>query len=739
MNNSWSMSFKSISQFLVLIIFSMLAYSLESPLSVQSAEYEGFSATRAMEHLETIADEIHPIGSPDNELKRDYIMKEFEQLGYEVNLFAGVSSDDWGGHFRLAKSENIIAFKKGSQSGKQVVVMGHYDSVFDSPGAADDGHAVAAMLDIADQVKDQPFMNDILFLITDGEEMGLFGAQAYADGFNMDSIGVLLNFEARGNSGPSYAFEWSENNYWLVDAFKHAVTKPIANSLSYEIYNRMPNGSDFTMFKEKDVAGINHAFIDGFSYYHSPADTPENINQESFQHTGDYMYNLVQYFGDYEFDEIDKTGNATFFNMYPLLIAYPSSWDIILLLITTILVVLNLLKRFKTIEKPLPKLLRGLAILISFMILLIGSEYLLLTIIEAIYPHYFKFYSGQFYNHKWYLVAMLGIGVFLYPIIPGWFKIRKMDHMMLSVYIIFLAATIGFYMTIPTATYLMMIPLLMLAITDGVYLNVSSHWISKNKGFLFLITAIIALGLWTPAVHSIFLAFSLEGLIAPAILLGIFIPFIACCSVDLWESKWTSWIGICITIIALIGGHVTSTPDEKRPVQSHLNYYANLIDSTAYWFTNDEVNEGNAGELNEADTISLFIPYKTKAIGSKAELISNAPPVRVLQDSLASNSKLKSFKLPMTATMAQINIDNDKNILSFLVEGEEAVSDYGIGFISLYGFRGDTLDVKITVKEDIPLDLGITMVDIGLPRKDILPVEYMRTGGRTISYIRKSF
>jgi hypothetical protein len=493
------------------------------------------------------------------------------------------------------------------------------------------------------------------------------------------------------------------------------------------------------MFKEKEVAGINHAFIDGFSYYHSPADTPENLNQESFQHSGDYMYNLVQYFGDFEFDQIESTGNATFFNMYPLLIVYPASWDVILLLITSILVVLNLLKRIKTAEKPLPVLLRGLATMISFLILIIGAEYLLLTIIETIYPQYFKFYSGQFYNHKWYLVSMVGIGVFLYPLIPGWFKIKKMDHMLLSVYVIFLAATIGFYMTIPTATYLIMIPLLFLAITDGVFLNVKNQWISKNKGYLFLIPAIVALGLWSPSVHSIFLAFSLEGLIAPAILLGVFIPFIACCSADLWESKWTSWIGIGLTIITLIGGHLTSTPDEKRPVQSHLNYYVDLIDSTAYWYTNDEVNEGNAGELNEADTLSLFVPYKTNVIASRAELFSNTPPIEILRDSLSPNSNVKAFSLPITATMAQIDIDNDDNILSFLIEGEEAVSDYGIRFISLYGYRGDTLDFKITVKEDIPLDIGIAMADIGIPRKDILPVEYMRTGGRTISYRRESF
>jgi hypothetical protein len=731
------MSIKAIIQLSFLLFFALLAYQLESPLPVEPDEHEGFSAARAMSHLEKIADEIHPIGSPANKRKRDYIIEEFEKLGYDVSLFTGVSSDDWGGHFRLAKSENIIAFKRGTQSGKQVVVSGHYDSVLDSPGAADDAHAIAAMLDIADQVKDQPFLNDILFLITDGEEMGLFGAQAYVEAFDMDSIGVLLNYEARGNSGPSYAFEWSENNYWLVDAFKHAVTKPIANSLSYEIYNRMPNGSDFSMFKEKSVPGINHAFIDGFTYYHSPADTPENINQESFQHTGDYMYNLVQYFGDYEFEYVESEGDATFFNMYSSLILYPSAWDIILLILTCLLVVFNLIKRMKMVDKAPFILLRGLAVLISFLILMVAAQHLLITIIENTYPHYFKFYSGQFYNHKWYLVALVGIGVFLYPFIPGWFKIKSKDDVLLSIYVIFLALTISFYMAAPTGTYLIMIPLLILAIVDGVVLYVKKDKVSRHSGLFLLLPVIIALGLWVPTVHSVFLAFSIEGMVAPAILLAIFIPFIAYCTPDFWRYKWTPLLGLGLVFFSLIGGHLKSSPSESRPVQSHLNYYVNQSDSTAYWYTDDEINEGNVGELENADTVSLFVPYQTRAFASMTEMIQNTPEVEMFE--ISDTSGVKSFKLPVTATMSQLNIEDGKNIKSFLINGEEAVSDYGLGFVTLFGFEGDTIDVEFKLKENRPFEIGIAMVEIGLPQRDLLPAEYIRTGGRCIYYDRFTF
>jgi Zn-dependent M28 family amino/carboxypeptidase len=54
--------------------------------------------------------------------------------------------------------------------------MGHYDSVLNSPGASDDVHAVANMLEVARLLKEEELENDVIFLITDGEELGLFTA-----------------------------------------------------------------------------------------------------------------------------------------------------------------------------------------------------------------------------------------------------------------------------------------------------------------------------------------------------------------------------------------------------------------------------------------------------------------------------------------------------------------------------------------------------------------------------------
>jgi Peptidase family M28 len=48
--------------------------------------------------------------------------------------------------------------------------------------------------------------------------MGFDGSQINVDEHPWaKEIGVVLNFDARGNSGPSIMFETSDGNSWLVD------------------------------------------------------------------------------------------------------------------------------------------------------------------------------------------------------------------------------------------------------------------------------------------------------------------------------------------------------------------------------------------------------------------------------------------------------------------------------------------------------------------------------------------
>jgi Zn-dependent M28 family amino/carboxypeptidase len=97
---------------------------------------------------------------------------------------------------------------------------------------------------------------DVIVLFTDGEERGLHGARLYfADSARARRVGVVLNFEARGGGGRAYMFETGPNNAALVEAFGRSVASPSASSLARFVYDRMPNGTDFTIPKRAGIAG----------------------------------------------------------------------------------------------------------------------------------------------------------------------------------------------------------------------------------------------------------------------------------------------------------------------------------------------------------------------------------------------------------------------------------------------------------------------------------------------------
>ncbi|MQL48562.1 M28 family peptidase [Photorhabdus khanii] len=161
------------------------------------------------------------------------------------------------------------------------VVIFNYDSVGTAPGAGDDGMAVASILQLMRDVAGRADLkNNIIFLLTDGEELGLFGAHYFIKMLNeteLQSINLVLNFEARGNDGIPLLFETSEKNFDLISKVSKAPEKVIAFSFTPLIYRMMQNDTDFTVFKNKELAGLNFAVVQGFEHYHRMSDSVENI------------------------------------------------------------------------------------------------------------------------------------------------------------------------------------------------------------------------------------------------------------------------------------------------------------------------------------------------------------------------------------------------------------------------------------------------------------------------------
>ena len=100
----------------------------------------------------------------------------------------------------------------------------------------------------------------------------------------------MVNLEARGGGGRAFMFETGRGNAETIGLFSRAARRAdggaSSSSLSIFVYENMPNGTDFTIPKDRGIGGVNFAFIGRPSQYHSPTATPANLDQGALQHIG---------------------------------------------------------------------------------------------------------------------------------------------------------------------------------------------------------------------------------------------------------------------------------------------------------------------------------------------------------------------------------------------------------------------------------------------------------------------
>ncbi|MCA1633775.1 MAG: M20/M25/M40 family metallo-hydrolase [Acidobacteria bacterium] len=336
----------ALAAFLFLAAVACLSVALVAPPRAvpEGAPPAEFSSGRALRHLREIARQPHPTGTAENERVRLYLLKELRALGLEpeVQMAEVVPRQRGGAGFPSAAGRvtNVMARLPGTANSRALMLAAHYDSVPTGPGATDDGAGVVTLLETLRALKtDAPLKNDLILLFTDGEELGLIGARAFAGQHPwMKDVGLALNFEGRGAGGPSLMFETSEGNRMLIRELASAAPHVVANSLMYAVYKRLPNDTDMTVFKEAGAAGLNFAYADRITSYHTQLDNMEELDERSLQHHGSYALSLARRFGHLDLRETKGGGDAVYFNLLgTLFVNYSEAWVVPLAFVTTTL------------------------------------------------------------------------------------------------------------------------------------------------------------------------------------------------------------------------------------------------------------------------------------------------------------------------------------------------------------------------------------------------------------------
>lgn len=261
-----------------------------------------FHEERARRHLEVVAAAPRVAGMEAHAAAREYIITTLEEMGIAVEVQSGVGLLTRGRTTMAGEVRNIVAYlpathppSMGGVASEDVLLMSHYDSVEQGPGAGDAGAGVAAALEIARALQEGPALSrGIRILLTDGEEDGLLGATSFLrEHPAAKSIAVVVNLEARGGSGPAMLFETSPGNRPLVRTLAQAarlggasLPKPNASSVYGDVYRNLPNDTDLTPFLDAGIPGINLAFFFDADVYHTRNDVPQRVAPSSLYHLG---------------------------------------------------------------------------------------------------------------------------------------------------------------------------------------------------------------------------------------------------------------------------------------------------------------------------------------------------------------------------------------------------------------------------------------------------------------------
>jgi hypothetical protein len=277
---------------LVLILAAMAAKSLlvsAPPLRTDNAASE-FDAVRAKARLARVLGDQspHPADSVSDDQVRTRLIAELRAMGlnpvvrdqFACNAFPKARA------VACARVRNVIA-TFGPDTGKALLLSAHYDSVPVGPGAADDGIGVGTLLEVGSILKERPLRRPVMLLFNEGEELGLIGARAFLADPLSSNVDSLLNFEARGVTGPATMFETSQPNGAAIDVFGKAVRRPLASSMSTDIARLIPNDTDVTTYKERGWLTLNFAIVGNETRYHSPGDNLAGLDPRSLQHMGD--------------------------------------------------------------------------------------------------------------------------------------------------------------------------------------------------------------------------------------------------------------------------------------------------------------------------------------------------------------------------------------------------------------------------------------------------------------------
>nr|BFF39610.1 hypothetical protein BACY1_14150 [Tenacibaculum mesophilum] len=707
--------------------YTILPSATSSKKEISATE---FSIDNALYHLKNISQKPHHTGSEEHKNVQNYLVQELQKLNLEPEIqYQTAINKKWRA---ATTTENIIAKIKGTENGKALLLLTHYDSnPHSSLGASDAGSGVVTILEgiRAYLAANKTPKNDIIILFSDAEELGLLGAQAFVENHPWaNDVGLVLNFEARGSGGSSYMLmETNGKNKTLLTEFLNANPNyPAANSLMYGVYKKLPNDTDLTVFREKgNVNGFNFAFIDDHFDYHTEQDSYERLNRETLLHQADYFTTSLNYFANADLTNLNSDTDYIYVNFpFTKLLTYPFSWVLPMLIIAFLLFIVLVVVGIYNKKMTVMGLLKGFIPYLVSLVLCIVISYGLWQLLLIIHPQYTDILHGFTYNGYQYIIAFVLLNLWILFKVYNKLKEAKAIDLLIAPITFGLVINVLIYMNLPGAGFFI-IPvfasLFILAIL--LFMNINK----ASRAALFAIISIPTIYMIAPMIQLFPVALGLKTLFISAILLvflfGLMLPVFY---QEKTKNGWQTLTGFLTLLFFAYATFDSGFSIEKKKPNS-LVFIQNSDTNTSYWashnktldgytkqYFNDESKQGGADLMAGKSKYNTSFNYYQKA-ENKNIRISN---IKIHQDTIINSQRNVSFTITPTRnidkyelyTKTQIELTNFTVNGTLYDKGKAFTSDKGTLLIYQMANTDKDLTISFTIDKNTQPDIVINEI-----------------------------
>jgi hypothetical protein len=715
----------------ILILLGFQHLKLPAPVAAD-APPSVFAAERAQRSVERIARSPHPSGTVENAKLRSDLLASLTALGLETEVQSGfsVAADQHA----VGMVHNIVARMPGRKPGKSLLLMAHYDSVPHSPGAADDGTALAAILETLRAVKSGPeLQNDLVCVFTDGEEIGLLGARLFMQRHRFaKQVGMAINFDFRGNSGPVWMFETGPANGAVIAGFASAVARPLGNSLLNDLYKVMPNDTDLTILKLAGVPALNFAAGERYTSYHTELDRADLLNQGTLQHTGDIMLALTRHFGNAELDNLSAPDSIYADVPFAGMVHYSPRALLPLLLLAAFLTVAALVAGRRTQALRLSRTMAAIPIFSLVAALVAGLCQLLWKLLKLVYPDYQLMLHGTTYNAQWYLLffAALSVGTFVVVqrLLVRSFLPAEWGMAAACVWLMGLATV---SMLLPGASFFLTWPLLSMLVAFNVLFGARLQAGSDVPRLLILVAgAAPGLLLIPPLVELVYVALTPALVVVPILvlmlLLGLLTPLLARVFTML-PVRLAPWL---LSVLFMLAAARGAGFDAAHPRPDNLSYVQPQDGAPALWASTDaQLDRWTrplfASEKERRNESAVFGQFASlRWLATAPPLGIAVPRIEVGADRVKDNKRLLTLMVRSSRLAPRLDVTVEgARVLHALIAGQpyRRAGD-GHWRVDAFGMQDQPLRIELELVPDQALrvwarDFSYGLTSTGLPAR----------------------